>query len=357
MELKDFIQMVRQPIKMMKLGAPFIPEKLLVSLYGKDVFVAWSIHPENIGKIDYLKELVFGGNNEEEVEAGDVINYEKPESEPIIIILDGQKEMVFSEEEYEKIFNLIDGKLTVNIRTMDDFLIATNISVTTPTTKYRPPISINSAKKEVYNFQLITPIEGRPILKIDTIKSAKTAKLFRDKSKYKIIHIPDFQTIERTIDEQKSSPEHARPFFYNSVTEADLLPNYIIDEPTELKLTWGNLTASPESKNLTLKDYYKNNVKTPQLLYNNKLTPFVKIRMTIIGDKSFYTKSFTANDFGTSKMAEILNKVSPKTSLYFDKVEILDKGIVKHLQHRFLFKVGIQVLTSSSEKEEVTKEK
>jgi len=349
MELKDFIKMVRQPISFKKLGTPFIPEELVVTVYGKDIMVIWSIHPENMGKKDYLKELVLGGIDED-VEAGTPIPYVKPESEPIKIAIDGKEKMIFSEEEYEQIFNLIDGKLTVNIQTMDDYLIATSIHVTTPTTAYQPPHKIIAKEKEIYNFQLITPIEGRPILKIDTIKSAKTARLFRDKSKYKIIHIPNFQTIERTIDEKEpnkdSNSKNVRPILYNSITDADLLPNYIIEAPTALVLTWGNLKAAPESENLSLKDFYVNQAKIPQLIYKDTALPFSKIRLTIIGDKLIYSKSVTLADFGTPQMAEILNKVDSKTSLYFDKIELVDNGVTKHLQHRFLFKVGNQVLKS-----------
>lgn len=255
--------------------------------------------------------------------------------------------MVFLEEEYEKVFNLIDGKLTVHIQTMDDFLLATSILVSTPTIIYQPPHKIIAKEKEVFNFQLITPIEGKPILKIDTIKSAKTARLFRDKSKYQIIHIPDFQTIERTIDE-KSNAKNVRPILYNSITDADLLSNYIIEEPANLELIWGNLKASPESKNLTLKDFYANQIRIPQLLYKNVPISFSKIRMTIYGKDLIYSKSYRSADFGTPQMTEILNKVNTKTSLYFDKIEVLDNGITKHLQHRFLFKVGNQILKSTS---------
>ena len=84
MELKDFIKMVRQPISIKKLGKPFIPEKLLVTIYGKDVMVVWSIHPENMGKKDYLKELVFDGMNED-LMVGDAIEYKKPKSKPITL--------------------------------------------------------------------------------------------------------------------------------------------------------------------------------------------------------------------------------------------------------------------------------
>jgi len=341
-ELKEFVKLVRHPITLKKSGKIFIPNKLYLSIYGKDIIVPMFKYGENFGTIDYIKDLPFNGQNED-LKVGDAITYEKPEYTPLKIELEGSNKMTFSEKDYERIFNLIDGKVTVNIKSMDNHVITSSIHVFTPNSKYSPPHKINREEKEVFNFQLLSPLNGRSILKIDTIKSARIAKGFRDKSKYKIIHIPNFQTYERVLDEKTlkgNKTPNTGNVIYNSITDADLLPNLIVESPTDLQLNWGDLTAALESENLALKEFYQNISKTPQLLYQGKKMPFEKIRMTIIREGLVYTKSFAAADFGAKKMAEILNKVENKTSIYFDKIEIKDNGVTKHLQQRFLFKVG-----------------
>lgn len=348
MELKEFLKVLRQPISITKAGKIFQPKEVAFTFYGNDALVFWSINKNKDNQWEYKENAL---RVKEELAEGDVIQYEKPKSDVFKIKLEGKKEMRFLPKDYEKIYNLMEGKVTVTLQSKDEFLLATSISIKNPSAKYQPPHKIKNEKQEVYNFQLITPITGKAILKIDTIKSAKTARLFRDNGKYKIIHIPDFQTIERVLDEKESVkeeyPQKIRPILYNSITKADLLPNYIIEDPTELAMKWGDLVAQPESDNLSLLNFHKNNGKSPKLLYKGKILPFSSLRLTIINKKSVYTKSFQAADFDTSKMNDVLSKVDAKTSIYLDKIQILDQGKVKHLQHRFLFKVGNAVLKSS----------
>ncbi|MEM1124873.1 MAG: hypothetical protein AAGJ18_30830, partial [Bacteroidota bacterium] len=362
-QVKDLLKIVRQPLSFKKEGRPFKPEKVLVTFYGKDTWVAWVNNLDKNGFPQSLKEfkdpIVSGHRSEDYSDNQTTFTYQKPTIAPVKLSLKGQQKIYINEADYQKIFDLIDGEVKVNIQTLDEYLISTTIVASSPSSVYRPPHKLVYKDRDVFNFQLITPLEGPAILKIDTVKSAKTARLFRNKSKYQIIHIPNFQTIERTLDEkkQKVGHQHIRPILYNSVTKTDLLPNYIVDNPANLTLFWGDLTANPESENSSIKTFFQETTKAPKLLYEGQDFPFSKIRMTIINDETVYTKSFRADDFSTPEMAKILGKVDNKTSIYFDKIEVEDQGVTKHLQHRFLFKVGNAVLKAGLKKVDVSKTK
>ena len=239
---------------------------------------------------------------------------------------------------------------------MDDHLIATHIDVNSGSSKYIPPRFIRAEEKQVFDYQIITPLQGKTILKIDTIKSQKTVRLFSNNDKYKIIHIPGFQTIQRVINEKKAEKndvENLKITLFNSVTETDLLPNSIIENPKELKMTWGNILAQPESENVALKEFYQNKVKSLKLFYQNKELDLQKFRVTVYSKNKWYSKNCSIYDF---KNPDFLNKIGKGTSIFIDKLVIKDKGVQKHLQRRFLFKVGNEVFPNQNKKETERKE-
>jgi len=346
MTLASFLNKLRQPLKFKKHNQAFVPKDISISIYGKYSHVMWAINPDKKGDLDYFEDIVF--ESKKPLEEGQTIEYKEPTEKTLKYKLKGKKENYFSEKEVAEILDLIDGKITVTIRARDKFLLATSITAKEPSEAYRPPHKIKNDKKEVFNFQLITPLKGKTILKIDTIKSAKIASYYKDADKYKIIHIPNFQTVERVLDEKENAEGNTKPIIYNSVTQTDLLPNYIVGNPEKLRLQWGDLLAEPESENLTLKNFHANASAAPKLFYQKEQLDYAKIRISAIGNKTVYTRSFDKADFGTNKMETFFKRIDTQTSIYLDKIEILDNGVTKHLQHRFLFKIGNKVLNKTS---------
>lgn len=339
--LQEFLKIIRSPLKLKKNGEGYLPKEVEIIIHDNERDGFLMQNPKKFGQKEYLSFMSWRTATNG--------NQEKQDEHIFRTTINGDTEMYFQKEEYEQIFKLINNKASVLIRIMDDHLLAASIWVKNPIGDFTPPQHININEKKIYDFQLVTPLEGIAVLKIDTIKSAKISNMYRDKNKYKIIHIPNFQTTERVLDEKENPSQSARPLIYNSVTEVDYLPNYVVEKPRNFRVEWGALIAGPESENLSLKEFHQNALAAPILFHGPQQLDYSKIRLSIIKDKTVFTKSFSKKDFNSKEMGTVLNKIGTETSIYLDKIEITDKGIRKHLQHRFLFKVGNDVIKKISE--------
>ncbi len=291
--------------------------------------------------------------------SGTPITYDYPflgKGIPEKIVLKGNGKSISEQIDIIKLMSIIDETTQFSFH-VNGFDFSAYIQVDDG--KYRSPIRINKKQQDLFNFQVIIPDEAKTILKIDTTLVANKAivKMYRNPEKYRIIHIPNFKTITRSVVGKPTNAgnmpkstyrEIPAPFFQtNKEAIADdkliNLPEYVNYQPTELTLKWGNLVANPASDNYDLKTFLENYTTGLQLYHLDNNLIINKLRV-IIAEKEKGFKIFNYHLANLQDLQKVFSQLSTETSIYFDKIIIHTEGKDYYLPQQFLFKIGKQAI-------------
>lgn len=213
------------------------------------------------------------------------------------------------------------------------FIIDKNASYEAPTMVYQRPLML-------MNFQLLEPLVGPTILRIDTSTNKRLFDFYKKDGQTQIIHIPNFKTTNSTVDEineQDLEKILALPSSY-PIKKALTLPEYTAHQPKTLKLQFGQLIANPDGDNIPLDVFIENKGKLSLWEQETKLK-IKEFRLTIF-DKENSPKTFWIKNLKKQKWQNHLDSVAYENAIYFDKI-ILEKGKKEYyLGQPFLFKIG-----------------
>lgn len=205
---------------------------------------------------------------------------------------------------------------------------------------YEAPSMVYHRPLVLFDFQLLEPLKGSTILRIDTTTNNRLFDFYKNDGQTKIIHIPNFKTANGTVDEKN---EHdlekilALPSSYPT-TEMLTLPEYIDFTPKNLQLRLGQLIANPDGDNIPLAVFRTNNGKLS--LWQDKTQLTIKqFRLTIF-DQENKAKTVWVKNLKNEKWQSYFDALTYENAIYIDKI-IMEKGKQKYvLGQPFLFKIG-----------------
>ncbi len=210
---------------------------------------------------------------------------------------------------------------------------------------YEPPVIVKHTNLVLFKFQLLEPLEGPTLLRIDTNENKRVFNMYKVDKKTKIIHIPNFQTPTRTAAEkEEGNLEKILKQASSYPPKKTLhLGEYIDYAPTALTLSLGTLVANPESRNYALDTFFEKKGKLV-LQQEGRLLKIKHFRLSIF-DASNNWQTHWIKVTKKDKWLTHLENLGTKTSIYFDKIVIEKNKQTYYLGQAFLFKIGKEFLT------------
>ena len=255
------------------------------------------------------------------------------------IKLGKKKTKVLSEESVQKILEIIEHRtrLVVKINGFDFYRSVSFIDNYAP---YEPPVFVQDTIPELFDFQLLEPINGKTVLRTDTTQKSRTFSIYKRDTSVKIIHIPNFKTASRTVDE-KNENDLEKVLAATSSYPPSLalkLPEFTAFNPKEMQLFFGGLLANPSGRNYRL-DYFSDKKGKLKLVYKGKKVEILSCRLTIF-DANKNPRIFSIDKPHKKNWLVNLEQVTYEQSIYFDKLIIKIDQQSYYLAQTFLFKIG-----------------
>ena len=246
---------------------------------------------------------------------------------------------VLTETDIQKIRSIIDHDTRVSIMVNGSQLIG-HMTIKATYAPYEPPAIVQHKQPELFKFQLLEPLAGGTILRIDTNENKRVFNMYKSEKKTKIIHIPSFQTATRVSaekDEHDLTKILKQASSYPPPNAMKLL-EYVGHSPTELQLYMGKLIANPESQNYALATFIaqKGKLVLKHQAENLKIKSF---RLSIF-DKTEKVQSHWIKLSKKNKWLTFLDHLSYENSIYLDKLIIEKDKQLYYLGQAFLFKIG-----------------
>lgn len=239
----------------------------------------------------------------------------------------------------QKITSIIDHDTRITIMVNKNEMMR-HLIVKATYAPYEPPAIVKHTTLTLFKFQLLEPLVGPTILRIDTNRNKRIFDMYKTDNKTKILHIPNFQTATRTAAE-KEEADLAKILKQASSypTPAALhLLEYIDYAPKDLILTFGALEAAPESRNYALTTFLNKQGKLS--LQHKAVSLKIKSFRLIIFDKTKNATIHWVEVTKKNKWFAYLTNLSHESSIYFDKLIIEKDKQSYYLGQAFLFKIG-----------------
>lgn len=239
----------------------------------------------------------------------------------------------------QEIRNIIDHDTRVTI-IINDGEMRGNIIIKAIYAPYEPPIIVQHKQPEFFKFQLLEPLEGETILRVDTNENKRVYNMYKSSKQTTIIHLPNFQTATRTVSEKDEDDltkilKQASSYPPLSVMHSLEYVSYL---PTELKLSMGGLIANPESQNYALATFAEQKGKLV-LQHKEEILKIKSFRLSIF-DKAEKVQSHSIKLSKKNKWLAYLDNLSYENSIYVDKLIIEKDKQIYYLGQAFLFKIG-----------------
>ncbi len=216
-----------------------------------------------------------------------------------------------------------------------------SLLVKNPFGGYVPPMKVRSNYfSQVYGFQLIQKDDRPVILRIDTTNQATrhVLDLYDNKSTYKILHIPDFQTRRRMwrVD-LFSNKDIVKTLLVDNPYDILLLPEYVDYDPRKLNLRWGKMEARLNSENYTL-PFFRKNIRGDYLINVGEKELKIKKAHLIIKRADFRPEAIVTSDLTHPEVIKRLFRIGGDCSVYLDKIVVEDhKGVIYYFPEAFAF--------------------
>jgi hypothetical protein len=210
----------------------------------------------------------------------------------------------------------------------DSVSLYASLWVKNPFGGYVPPMKVRSNYfSQVYGFQLIQKDDRPVILRIDT--TAESTKhvldLYRNKSTYKVLHIPGFKTRRRMWREDLfSNKDIIKSQLLDNPYDLFFLPEYVNYEPRKLKFRWGKMESRFNSENYTLA-FFRKNIQEDYRIWVGDTPLKVKNAHVIIKSSDTRPELIVTSDLNHPEVVKRLFRIGKNCSVYLDKIVVEDK--------------------------------
>ena len=220
--------------------------------------------------------------------------------------------------------------LRVFSKTKDIRVQSAVIEIEDPAAPYYPEVMVHFPYEvsEVHYFQVIQEPGRRPILRLDTTATESRAiyDLYRENLLYEVVHIPDFKTRHRLItgEEKLFKTKDIRKSVVLSEESTDWvsLPEYV--DYVGAKLYWGEMEASPSSRNMSLSTF-KQNLSIPLDLWAEDTPLCVHSFQLIINSEAHYPVMYVSDDLTYPALQKALLQIQSSSTVYFTEIIVEDK--------------------------------
>ena len=177
----------------------------------------------------------------------------------------------------------------------------------------------------------------------DDMKTDRIAQLYNDTRQYEIVRIPGFRTNRHYLTEAESLASKvaaANTTLTFMEEDAYYLPEYQRYQGKDVRMVWGEMTASPSNLNYPLDSFLLSIEQEPRLLVGDDTLTIVSFQVIVSG-KNQASKSFFTYRTGDLSVHEELQKVQNETSIFFEKIVVYDEERNRLLfPASFAFNVG-----------------
>jgi len=243
------------------------------------------------------------------------------------------------EKDIQKILKLVEHQTNLSFIVNKGLMMGWGI-IDDPFSPVEAPIQVQKDSLDLFDFQLLEPLKGATILRIDTLQNQRIFNIYKNDGKTEIIHIPNFRTGSRTIDEKNETNWDKVFSNLSSYPNEEMLfiPEYVNYHPSELTLMMGKLMANPDGKNIPLSKFKTEKGKL-KLYHNDEKLTIKNCRLSIY-NKEEKVFNYILENPQRGKWQSYLSKVDYKDSIYIDKL-IVEKGKeTYYLGQSFLFQIG-----------------
>lgn len=202
------------------------------------------------------------------------------------------------------------------------------IYIKDPTQPYRPPVYPNyNNDADIFSWQIVGNLK-KSLLKADTTvpENKKIVGMYKDKTKYDLMHIPGFHTKNRFIkagenfwsDNEISKTENfsslkLKPYY--------MYPEYAVAQEYAVNMRWGKINASPLSQNTTA-ELFKESCKNPiEIATPKDFIQLQQFEMIIVPDRG-ETIRYIVDNIANPKIQEVLSKVTNRTTIYLQNLMV-----------------------------------
>ncbi len=193
---------------------------------------------------------------------------------------------------------------------------------------YIPPLKVRSNYfSQVYGFQVIQKDDRPVILRIDTTKTSTkhVLDLYRNKSTYKVLHMPGFSTRRRMWrSDLFSNKDIIKTQLLDNPYDIILLPEYINYEPRRIKLRWGKMESRLNSENYTL-PFFRKNIRSEYNIWAGDTPLKIKNVHLIIKNADSRPEAIVTSDLNHPEVTKRLFRIGGDCSVYLDKIVVEDK--------------------------------
>ncbi len=215
--------------------------------------------------------------------------------------------------------------------TLDSFSFRLKISVFDPQAAWRPEVNRTALllDRAIYKFQFIHQEGERTRIKMDTTDARYRwmYEAYKDGKQLDIIHIPNFKTVKRIINETDEVVPRAeidqtysldKSFVDQSV---DLFPEFYDFTDKAVVLKWRGLTGKLDNKRDALAGFIASSEKDLALWVGEAQLEIVHFNMTLLPKEGAKVKVI-ANDIRHETIEKLITELQPKTSIYFDRIVV-----------------------------------
>jgi len=243
------------------------------------------------------------------------------------------------EEHIQKIIDKVKHRTNLYID-INNGLFFSSVFIRDKNAPYEAPTMVYQRPIMLMDFQLLEPLDGPIILRIDTTSNHRLFNYYKNDGQTEIIHIPNFKTTNSTVDE-KNEQELEKilglPSSYPTAETLDL-PEYTEFLPKSLKLQLGQLVANPDGDNIPLTTFLENKGKLS--LWQKATALKIKAFRLIIFDKENKPKIFWIKNLKNQKWQHHFDALDYENAIFFDKIIMEKDKKLYYLGQPFLFKIG-----------------
>ncbi|GEM_PF-3894532 len=199
---------------------------------------------------------------------------------------------------------------------------------------------------EIFSWQLVGNLK-KSLLKADTTVAANKSlvAIYKNKSKYDILHIPGYTTKQRYIKAGEDFWPADDVSSTINLSKLKTQPIYMYSEIAvaqeySVSASWGSMNAAPISQNHSVQVWKENYGKPFNINVPSTAITLEQCELIIVPDRGEVFRVI-AQKWDDPKLLDIFSKIEDRTTIYFQNILVKnDKGLVVHLPMVFGFLIA-----------------
>lgn len=218
------------------------------------------------------------------------------------------------------------------------------IEVIDPDGPYIPPITVDRNRQysgEEFSFQVIQGVgDQKTVIKIDSsVESTREIlSMYKDDSKYEIIHLPGFKTTRRLLTPDMKSLESKPKRLGDDYVDIKYLSERLLTKDDHFFMKWGRMMAIPSSGNYSSKEFKYSGRWPIQLMFNDALADVHQMEVKLYSGEKL-THHFQVRELPHPIFQKAIQSITSKGTIYITNIVINDDAQKVIFPQDFVFSV------------------